>query len=73
MSEYLEGEGKAIKKMENVGFTEEQIDAIYHYVKFYIDSEDEWRESQLSDAKIELRQEIRKHAHLDGKVVIPYE
>jgi len=72
MSDYLEKEGKAIKRMEKAGFTEKQIDAIYHYIDFYVDGLNGYRESQLEDAKKELRQEIRRHAHLGDNVVQPY-
>ena len=73
MSEYLKEEGIEIRRMEDANFTEEQIDAIMHYLDFKLKYQNEWRESELSDAKIELRQDIRHHRHTsEGGVVKPF-
>ena len=69
MVKYLTEEQEALAKLEDVGFNEGQIDAIYDYVEFKLKYQNEWRDSELSDAKIEMLQALRKHGHLDGKVV----
>ena len=73
MSDYLDKEGEAIEKMEKASFTEEQIDAMYHYIDFYLTAEDNWRDKKLEEAMETLRREIKSHNHLDGKVVVPYD
>lgn len=73
MSDYLDKEGEVIERMEKVGFTEEQIDAIYHYIDFYLTAEDNWRDKKLDEAVETLRHEVKSHRHLDGKVVVPYD
>jgi len=73
MSDYLEKEGEAIERMEKAGFTEEQIDAIYHYIDFYLTAEDNWRDMKLDETLEILRREVKSHSHLDGKVVVPYD
>ena len=69
MDDYLKEEGEAIKRLEKAEFTEEQIGALYHYLEFKLTYQNEYRDTVLSDAKIELRRDIRRHGHLDGKVV----
>ena len=69
MDKYLTEEQEALAKLEDAGFNEGQIDAIYDYVDFKLKYQNEWRDLELSDAKIEMLRVIRRHGHLDGKVV----
>ena len=66
---FLDEEIEAFGKLEDAGFSEVQIDAIYKYVEFKLKYQNEWRDAELSDAKIEMKQALRKHGHLNGKVV----
>lgn len=69
----MNDEIKVIEKMEKAGFTEAQIDALYKYINFYVDSEDKWRDKKLKEEMENVKLELKYHKHLDGKVVIPYE
>ena len=66
---FLDEEVEAFGKLEGAGFNEAQIDAIYSYVEFKLKYQNEWRDSELSDAKIEMREALKRHDHLNGKVV----
>ena len=71
IDKYLEDENEAFRKLEKAGFTEEQIDAIYHYVEFKLEYQNEYRDTVLEDAETKLRSELRIHDHVNGKVVRP--
>jgi len=70
--EYLKEESEVFKKLEEAGFTEEQIDAIQNYVEFRTKWLSDYREEVLKDVETLLRSEIREHSHLEGKVVKPF-
>ena len=69
---YLSEEVAAFKKLEKSGFTEEQVDAIHHYIEFKLKWQTDWVCDHVKDEANNLRSEIRTHGHLDGKVVAPY-
>lgn len=67
---YLADEIKAFKGLEDSGLTEKQVDAIARYIDFKLNYQNEYRDIVLSDAKIEIRSDIRGHAHYENRVVV---
>jgi len=74
MPEYLKEEQQILKKMEDAGFTEKQIDAIYSWIEFAKNGVSDYLENvKIHDAKVELKRDIRKHRHQEtGEVYQPY-